>query len=112
MKTTRPTTKIDWPDVVFYAEADEQPFADAQIITLYSFCVELAELNSKPLKDVEASEQVEVFDDHIRIIIDEPTIDDEAIARGLDLLLFMDSLEVGSKKEFGPKKSFNYKRLH
>lgn len=112
MKTTRPTTKISWPDVVFYAEADRQPFADAQFITLYSFCLELSELTGKSLDQVKVAEHVEVFESHIRVVIDETTIDDEAIARGLDLLIYMDDFNVGTRKEFGPKKSFSYKRLH
>lgn len=112
MKTTRPTTKISWPDVVFYAEADQQPFADAQFITLYSYCLEISELTGKPLNEVEAAESVEIFDTHIRVVIDEDKIDDEAIARGLDLLVYMDDFDVGTRKEFGPKKSFSYKRLH
>ena len=111
-KKSRPTTKISWPDAVFYAEADEHPFADAHFVTLYAHCLEISELTGKPLNEVEVAEQVEVFDDYIRVIIDEPTIDDEAIARGLDLLVFMDDFNVGTKKEFGPKKSFSYKRLH
>lgn len=111
-KETRPTTKISWPDAVFYAEADRQPFADAQFITLYSHCLEISELTGVPLNEVKEPEQVEVFKEYIRVVVDEPTIDDEAIARGLDLLIYVDDFNVGTKKEFGPKKSFSYKRLH
>lgn len=112
MKTTRPTTKISWPDVVFYAEAEQQPFADAQFITLYSYCLELSELSGRPLDQIEVAEHVEIFENHLRVVIDEDVIDDEAIAKGLDLLIYMDDFEVGTRKEFGPKKSFSYKRLH
>lgn len=112
MKNQRPTSNISWPDVVFYAEADQQPFADAQIITLYAHCLNIAEEKDIPLSYVQQPEQVEVFNNHIRIIIDEEVIDDEAIARGLDLLIHMDNFEVGNKKEFGPPKRFDYKKVH
>jgi hypothetical protein len=112
LKKSRPTTNISWPDVVFYAEADQQSFADAQFITLYSHCLEISESTGTPLDQVKVAEHVEVFDTYIRVVIDEDKIDDDAIAKGLDLLIYMDDFDVGTRKEFGPKKSFSYKRLH
>ena len=112
MKSQRPTSNISWPDVHFYAEADGQSFADAQVITLYSHCLNIAEEKQIPLSSIKEPEQVEIFESHIRIVIDEETIDDDAIARGLDLLIHMDNFEVGNKKEFGPPKRFSYTKLH
>ena len=111
-KSSRPTSNISWPDVVFFAEANQEPFADAQIITLYAHCLNIAEEQNVPLSSIREPEQVEVFDSHLRIVIDEDVIDDDTIARGLDLLIHMDNFEVGNKKEFGPPKQFEYKRLH
>lgn len=112
LKKSKPTSKISWPDVVFFAEADQEPFADAQIITLYAHCLNIAEERNVPLSSIQEPEQVEIFDTYLRIVINEDVIDDEAITRGLDLLIHMDNFEVGNKKEFGPPKKFEYKRLH
>ena len=110
-RTTR-TSNISWPDLVFLAEADREPFADAQIITLYSHCLNIAEETNRPLQEIKQAEQVEVFRTHLRIVIDEDIVDDETVIKALDFLIHIDNFAVGTKKEFGPKKSFEYKKLH
>lgn len=105
-------TNIFWPDVVFLAEAEREPFSDVQIITLYAHCLNLAEEMNLTLPCIEQAEQVQVFQDRVLIVVDAKVIDDEAVARALDLLTFMDNFEVGNKKEMGPKKRFKYKKLH
>ena len=103
---------ISWPDLVFLAEAEREPFADVQIITLYSHCLNLAEEMNLPLVAIEQGEQVEVFQDRVQIVVDAETVDDDAVVRGLDLLTLMDNFEVGNKKEFGKRKWFSPKKLH
>ncbi len=109
---TKFQSNINWPNLVFLAEAEREPFADVQIITLYSHCLNLAEEMNLGLVDIEESEQVEVFEDRVQIVVDAETVDDEAVTKALDLLTHMDNFEVGNKKEFGPKKCFDYKRVH
>ncbi len=105
-------TNISWPDVVFLAEAEHEPFSDVQIITLYSHCLNLSEEMGLSIICVEQAEQVQVFQDRVLIVVDTETIDDAAVAKALDLLTFMDSFEVGTKQEMGPRKWFRYKKLH
>lgn len=103
---------ISWPDVVFLAEAEHEPFSDVQIITLYAHCLNLAEEMGLTLPCIEQSEQVEVFEDRVQIVVDAETVDDDAVVQALDLLTEMDNFEVGNKKEFGPRKWFKPKKLH
>jgi len=105
-------SKIDWPNLVFLAESTREPFADAQIITLYSHCLNIAEETNRPLQEIRQAEQVEVFRDHLRIVIDEDIVDDETVLKALDFIVHIDNFAVGTKKEFGPQKSFEYKKLH
>lgn len=105
-------SNISWPDLVFYAEAAREPFADVQIITLYSHCLNLAEEKGINIKRIEQAEQVQIFEDRVLVVIDVETIDDEAVTRALDLLTYMDNFKVGNKKEFGPPKQFNYRKMH
>ncbi len=103
---------ISWPDVVFLAEAEHEPFATVQIITLYAHCLNLAEEMNLTLPCVEQAEQVQVFEDRVLIVVDTETVDDDAVTRGLDFLTQMDNFEVGNKKEMGPRKWFKLKKLH
>ena len=109
---TKKLTNISWPDVVFLAEAEHEAFSDVQIITLYAHCLNLAEEMGLTLPCIEQAEQVQVFEDRVLVVVDAETVDDEAVARGLDLLTLMDNFEVGTIKEIGPKKWFKYKKLH
>ncbi len=109
---TKFQSNIDWPNLVFLAEAEREPFSDVQIITLYSHCLNLAEEMHLPLAAIQQAEQVQVFEDRVFIVVDTETIDDEAVTRGLDLLTHMDNFKVGNKKEFGPQKWFEYKKVH
>jgi hypothetical protein len=111
-KQTRPTSNISWPDVTFLAEANREPFATAQIITLYSYCLNISEEENVPLYGIRAGEHVQVFEDRVVIAIDVDTIDDEAIAQALDFLTQVDNFEVGTFKQISPKRTFNYKKLH
>lgn len=105
-------SNISWPDVVFLAEAEREPFTDVQFITLYAHCLNLSEQTNAPLNKIEQAEQVRIYEDRVVVIINVDTIDDEAIARGLDLLTHVDDFQVGGKHEFGPKRSFTYNHLH
>lgn len=105
-------SNISWPDVVFLAEAEREPFANVQILTLYAHCLNEAEETGRPLSRITFCEFVEVFEDRVLIVVDVETIDDESVAKALDLLTHMDNFQVGNKKEFGSKKMFNYKRVH
>ncbi len=109
---TKFQSNINWPDLVFLAEAEREPFADVQFITLYAHCLNLAEELDLGIVRIEQAEQVQVFEDRVLIVVDTEIIDDEAITRGLNLLTYMDNFQVGNKKEFGPKKRFDYKKVH
>jgi len=114
MNHVRPAVdkNISWPDLVFLAEAEREPFSDVQIITLYSHCLNLAEEMELSLPCIEQSEQVEVFEDRVQIVVDAETVDDDAVVRALNFLTEMDNFEVGNKKEFGSRKWFEPKKLH
>lgn len=112
MNKSQPKSNISWPDVVFLAEAEKEAFADVQIITLYSHCLNQAEEQDLPLDKIQASEYVEVFEDRVVIAVDADTVDDEAVAKALDLLTHVDNFQVGTHCEFPPKRSYNYQKLH
>lgn len=105
-------TAISWPDVVFYAEAQCEPFADMQIITLYAHCLNQVEEQNIPLDRIKACEFIEVLPDRVVVVVDAETIDNEAVATALDMMTHIDTFEVGTYIEFPPKKSFSYKKLH
>lgn len=114
MRTQKSPLKnsLDWPDVVFQAEAMQEEFAAVQVITLYSHCLNIAEERNLPLPDVHEGEYVQVFNDRVVIAIDAEIIDDESIANALDFLTQVDNFEVGTFKQISPKKNFNYRKLH
>ena len=63
-KSSRPTSNISWPDVVFFAEANQEPFADAQIITLYAHCLNIAEeKNVQPIIIPDLGRELHPFKD-------------------------------------------------
>jgi hypothetical protein len=109
MKTANiatPTSNISWADVYFTAEAQREPFADANIITLKSYLTEKAYeiaiqengfINTPSLfprvcelfnqGTMSEAEHVEISREGIRIVINSETVDDEdAIWHALDLL--------------------------
>lgn len=112
MPQKKKLTNISWPDVIFLAEAEREPFSDVQIITLYAHCLNLAEEMNLTLPCIEQAEQVQVFQDRVLIVVDAETVNDEAVARALDLLTLMDNFDVGTKQEMGPRKWFKNKKLH
>ena len=112
MFSKRPTSNIDWPDLVFAAEAMQETFSDVRVVTLYSHCLNQAEENNIPLSNIEDCEHVEVFEQFIQVVIDEEFVDDETTARALDLLTHVESFDVGSRTDFGPKKCFTHSKLH
>ncbi len=112
MNKKKPTSNISWPDVVFLAEANREPFADVQIITLYSHCLNQAEENNWPIEEVWDGEHVQVFEDRVVIVIDADTIDDESIANALDFLTQVDNFEVGTYKQISGLKRFKHSKLH
>ena len=110
--TKQQTSNISWPDVVFYAEAAREPFADVQIITLYSHCLNESEEKNIPISSVYAGEYVQVFEDRVVIAIDADIIDDDSIAKALDFLIQVDNFDVGTYKQISPIKTFAHNRLH
>lgn len=112
MKKQSSKNNISWPDVVFFAEAEREPFADVQIITLYSHCLNISEEDNIPLDQVFAGEFVRVFEDRVVIAIDADTIDDDSIAKALDFLIQVDDFDVGTYKQISPIKTFTHSRLH
>ncbi len=112
MINKKPTSNISWPDVVFFAEAMREEFSNVQIITLYSYCLNISEEENVPLYGVHAGEHVQVFPDRVVIAIDADVIDDESTARALDFLTKVDNFEVGTFKQISPKRTFSYRRLH
>ena len=101
-----------WIDTVFLAEAEQEPFADVRIETLYSHCLLRAQELNVPLGHIEGQEYVEVKTDHILVVIDVETIEDETIYEALNMLNQLDTFDVGSKKILSPKRKFNYIRSH
>ena len=114
MRTQKSPQKnsLSWPDVVFQAEAMKEEFANVQVITLYSYCLNIAEEQNEHLNGIYASEHVQVFKDRVVIAIDTDIIDDESIANALDFLTQVDNFEVGTFKEISPKRNFSYRKLH
>lgn len=105
--------QIDWPELVFYAEAENEPFVDVEFVTLKRHCVDLCiteELLQLPinlafadidrriedkLKSIETATVYEFVDGwyndyskkyHVQVGINVDTIDDEAVDYGMSLL--------------------------
>ena len=125
---------------MFLAEAEREAFADVHVITLYSHCQDRAENHLRmvleasgvdlgsidpvtlrqqfepQLKEImphmKAEEFVEVLHDRVVICVDADFVDDEAVARGLDMLTQIDNFEVGTTKQFPPKRGFEYRSPH
>lgn len=135
MQSQSRTSNLSWPDVVFLAEAEREPFAEVQIITLYAHCLNIAEamlygpfafLGDNPvelrkklekrikdtLPEIQEREFVEIQEDRVLIVIDADKVDDDAVARALDLLTHIDNFEVGQTYHFGEPRSFTYRGLH
>jgi hypothetical protein len=101
-----------WPDLYFLAEAEQDGFADLQIITLSAFKQEEAlnqacaiggtlktiRRNAKKLEStISAVEFVEVFEDHIQICLDAERVDDHLVNRALSILSKFESFIPGQR---------------
>ena len=128
------TRKINWPELVFYAEAEREPFANIHVVTLYSHCVGIAlermvgglltqgvtvldaDFSKKKYRDfledtlptIKAREFVEVESDRVVVAVDRKTIDDFAIDRALEMIETIDDFAVGTNYEFGSYKQYEY----
>jgi len=129
--------KIDWPELIFYAEAEREPFADIHVVTLYSHCLQVAQeelitnllnentpfanidLSKKKYKDkikqlissIKAREFVDILSDRVVVAVDSETVDDFAIDRALEMIETIESFEVGVNYEFGCYKNYEYKEV-
>lgn len=128
-------SNINWPDLVFYAGADNQPFTDVHVITLYAHCAgkaleemvteysiegksvldldlsspEVVDRYKQLLASIEAREYVEVFTDRVEVAVDAEWIDDFAVDRALEMLETVDEFTSGTYYEFGTNLSYQYR---
>lgn len=101
-----------WPDMYFLAEAEQEGFADLQIITLSAHRQEEAlnqacaiggsiktiRRNAKKLEPtISMVEFVEVFEDHIKICLDAERVDDHLVNRALSILSKFESFIPGQR---------------
>jgi len=125
--------KINWPDLVFYAEATEEPFEELTVTTLKShygsLCEEVA-VGCVAFTGDEKSWYTKVQEraewemdngnitvrEHIRIdnnlnayaVIDADAITDKEVERALT---WLEQVDIPGKKEFGDPKSFTSKQV-
>lgn len=126
--------KLDWPELIFYAEAEREPFANVHVVTLYSHCVNLAiekmitklssqgtsvvdiDITKKQYRDmlteivptISAREFVEVHKDRVSVAVNRKTVDDFAVDRALEMIETIDDFTVGTYYEFGSNKQYEY----
>lgn len=101
-----------WPDLVFLADAEQEDFADVQIVTLNEYrkqqAIEQAadlggdirtiKRNAKKLeKTIPAVEFVEVFEDHIKICLRAERVDDHLVNRAMQILSNMTEFVRGQR---------------
>jgi hypothetical protein len=76
-------TKIQWPDVIFMAEAERQPFCDVHIRTAKSLFQEMIGGGIHAT----IKEQVKITEDgDIHVVINVDHIDDEVSFKALDMV--------------------------
>lgn len=123
-----------WPELVFLAEAEREPFADVRIITLYSHCEELA--YTKMLDQLEGTvsnidfdkpqyrtqlreliptfdvrEFIEIFPTEVLVAVDSDTVDDAAVDRALEMLETIEDFSVGINFQFGSLKKYQVRKV-
>lgn len=134
-----PKYKFRWPELVFLAAAEHEPFADVRIVTLYSHCEDLAmqklidecqpnhpifitpdsprtkswvsqNLPGK-LSAITVREYIEIFNSEVVVGVDADIIDDAAVDRALEMLETVEEFTVGTYFQFGSLKQYAYKEV-
>ena len=128
-----------WPELVFLAEAEREPFADVRVITLYSHCEDLAMekiidecQNNHPIfttpdsprsklwvkenlpfviSTIQAREFIEIFPNEVVVAVDAEVVDDAAVDRALEMLETVEEFTVGTNFQFGSLKQYSYKKV-
>lgn len=126
-----------WPELVFLAEAEREPFADVRVITLYSHCEELAynkmlnELSSnqvsvlnidfnkpqyrdrlrKLIPTFEVREFIEILTNEVVVAVDSDVVDDDAVDRALEMLETVEEFTVGTNFQFGSLKQYPCRKV-
>lgn len=126
-----------WPELVFLAEAEREPFADVRVITLYSHCEELAynkmlnELSSKQISVLnidfnkpqyrdrlrnliptfEVREFIEILSNEVVVAVDSDVVDDDAVDRALEMLETVEEFTVGTNFQFGSLKQYPCRKV-
>lgn len=127
-------SKINWPDLVFYAEAEGMPYADVHVTTLRSHCAGQAleqllrqqttsvlemDLTTEEnrlkyqqiLASMPAREYIEILEDRIVVAVDAEWIDDFAVDRALEMLETVDEFTVGTYYQFGSPIQYSYRQV-
>ena len=120
---------INWPDLAFFASAEEEPFVDVEVITLQQHCLDnvipdaiefCSEQNIRGDQDTLIAAYIAEHNDptpyrefvathhdpylqkmYITVGVNKSTIDDDAIDHALTLLEKIDSFNGGDYIEFG-----------
>lgn len=133
MSQTQPTllSNPNWQGLTFLAEADQEGFANANIITLRAYyrekvyeqafnkaaaegisvdkifqAIEDYAIDIMEAGVIEVRSFVEIHKDGITICINEKKIDDEVVRQALNLLLEIGELTPGKRYELGEAVSF------
>lgn len=123
-----------WPELVFLAEAEREPFADVRVITLYSHCEDLA--YNKMLDQLEGTisnidfdkpqyrtqlrqliptfdvrEFIDILPNEVVVAVDSDIVDDEAVDRALEMLETVEEFTVGTNFQFGSLKNYKPRKV-
>ncbi len=126
-----------WPELIFLAEAEREPFTDVRVITLYSHCEELAynkmldalcdcdrhmvtiDFNKPQYRDqlkkliptFDVREFIEIFPNEVVVAVDSDIVDDDAVDRALEMLETVEEFTVGTNFQFGSLKQYQSRKV-